>query len=197
MESDCVFKLGFFLINAFHKLDSLIFLCTSWVQRSRWLLRSPIYLMIYLFICLFKHPLQHPVRLVLVEVCNFTLILMRFPLRLFIFRLELRRHRRFPESSDVLRRDSVGRVSSSYLRPVYMEVALRWVWNVKKTAKKLPIKLPQMHNKSRKNRFCRTVPNIGMPYYRKLSLHEIIRIFFFNLRYVALIFENVNFRTIN
>ena len=53
---------------------------------------------------------------------------MRFPLCLFIFRLELRRHRRFPEPSDVLRTDSVGRVGSSYLGPVYMEVGdPRWV----------------------------------------------------------------------
>ena len=41
---------------------------------------------------------------------------------MFIFRLELRRHRRYPEPSDVLRTDSVGRVSSSYLGPVYMVV---------------------------------------------------------------------------
>lgn len=27
---------------------------------------------IYLFVCLCKPPFQHPVRLVLVEVCNFT-----------------------------------------------------------------------------------------------------------------------------
>lgn len=41
---------------------------------------------------------------------------------MFIFCLELRRHRRYPEPSDVLRTDSVGRVSSSYLGPVYMVV---------------------------------------------------------------------------
>ena len=41
---------------------------------------------------------------------------------MFIFCLELRRHRRYPEPSDVLRTDSVGRVSSSYLGPIYMGV---------------------------------------------------------------------------
>ena len=64
---------------------------------------------------------------------------MRFTLRLFIFRLELRRHRRFPAPSDVLRTDSDGRVSLSYLGPVYMEVGdPRWVARSSRACKVTP-----------------------------------------------------------